>query len=215
VICGMVLMNNLVWLRTCLQQARNIASFSELDTIERFVIPVLRMAGWEVDLLEPFHVRRGKPDNKSCRRKFDLELWVANADYPKFVFECKNISEEILLIEKGASSNRKDSTDFARQLRNYCIEGHHCFCSNYTTPVLTNGDRWILFTQAFVDSRRKEEIITVINKGELIAEDSSLDKDDFEHTIINALRRPPHQQEMPPYGWSRSQQECRTPDRFS
>lgn len=181
-------MDNLAWLRTCLQQARSITSFSELDTIERFVIPVVRMAGWEVDPLEPFYVRRGKPDHKSCYQKFDLELWEHNSHYPKFVFECKNIFTEICLIGKGASSNKKDQTDFIRQLRNYCLDSNFCFNSAHTTPVLTNGHRWILFTQAFTDPSRKDENITVDNRDELIAQDSCLEDANFEQTIINVLR---------------------------
>ena len=161
-------MLNLEILIERVNQATRIRSFYEQDTVERIVVPVIKLAGWDVDSIDPFYLRRKDTATRGHRRRFDLELHIPDHDKPKYVFECKSIKSNIQLIGKGASKNIDDDSDFARQLRNYCLDGNHLFEQNWSVPILTNGREWVVFTSSFTDVARKDENISKENFNDFI-----------------------------------------------
>ncbi|MCG6534388.1 MAG: hypothetical protein L7F78_06775 [Syntrophales bacterium LBB04] len=150
-----------------LSQANSAPGFDEQDTVERIIVPVIELAGWDIDSINPFYLRRKNTDNKSDHRRFDLELYTFDNEKPKFVFECKSIKVNFQLIGNGASKNTSTS-DYPRQLRNYCIDGNHLFDRNWSVPVLTNGYEWVIFTSTFTDNDRIDENITEANFNDFI-----------------------------------------------
>lgn len=165
-------------------------SFYELDTIERLIVPVLRIAGWKTDSVLPLFLKRDNGDNRSSNQTFDLQLFVINdLQNPKFVFECKRLEEDIIIEGKGASCNTKDPKDFIRQMRNYCTDGTHVFKNGYSIPVLTNGFQWVVFTREFVCKNRINENINGNNRNDFILSEAKLNDPDFDKKIIGTLRK--------------------------
>ncbi len=180
---------NLKILRKRLALARKLAGFDEPDTIERLVVPVLEIAGWPVNDLNPMYLRRGNRDNRSSQRVFDLQLHADGRADPLIVIECKKLSSTIFLEGKGASCNTKDQYDFVRQLRNDCLNPRFSCRRSLTTPVLTNGEHWIIFNSAFLDPERKDENISKMNFTDFVQHSCSLGDKMFEKSIVEALQK--------------------------
>lgn len=174
-------------LRDFMKQASGITNFGELDTIERFVTPVLELSGWSIESLNPMYLLRGNRDNRSANRRFDIELYLPTNEYPKFVFECKKLHANIQLIGKGSSDNLSDHSDFVRQLRNDCLNSNFKYKPGWSVPVLTNGQHWIIFKKAFTDNKRKNENISEQNMNDFILTDCNIGDDNFTK-IIETLR---------------------------
>lgn len=160
----------------------------ENDTIERFIVPIIKIAGWDIHSVHPLILRRGNRANSSNRR-FDLELYSRSNDkFPKFVFECKRLSEQISLIGKGCVKNLKDQKDFVCQLKNDCLSPNFCFSYDLTIPVLTNGEQWVVFTTELANKKRANESISESNYSDFIKMELSITDNDFEGKIINVLK---------------------------
>ncbi|MFH1674451.1 MAG: hypothetical protein ABIF87_13625 [Pseudomonadota bacterium] len=155
-------------------KAKKTPNFDEQDTVERLIVPVIQLSGWDIDSIDPFYLRRKKADTRSYRQRFDLELHIPGYEKPKFVFECKAIYENIQLIGKGASNNTNDASDFVRQLRNYCLDGKHLFEQNWSVPIFTNGCGWVIFTSMFTETGRKNENISEDNFNDFVRYNSSV-----------------------------------------
>jgi len=112
---------------------------------------------------------RGNRDTRSQNRRFDLELYAPNRHVPKFVFECKSLSTVIHLIEKGATSNISDNTDYARQIRNDCLNKSFSFSQGWTVPILS------------------DENISTGNIDDFILKDICLEHVDFEKNITSII----------------------------
>ncbi len=161
----------------------------EPDTIERLIIPVINIAGWDVDSINPMYLKRGNQNTKGSARRFDIELYCPQEmSNPRFVFECKRLNANILVMGKGASSNTADDTDYVRQLRNYCLDPKFNFSSACTVPILSNGKKWIIFKPAFSNRDHANENITTDNYSDFIAVEANLTDEDFETKIIKILK---------------------------
>jgi len=162
---------------------RTANNFDEQDTVERIIVPVIKLSGWDIDSIDPFYLHRKNADTLSNHRRFDLELHCPCKQNPKFVFECKSIRDNIRLIGKGASNNRNDGSDFVRQLRNYCLNGNHSFEPDWSVPILTNGCNWVIFTSTFTDKDRKNEKISKHNFKDFVRCASSVSDQDVSQII--------------------------------
>lgn len=167
----------LVEIQKRLAQAQNLTRLYEPDTIERFIVPVLSILGWDVDTLMPPQLLRGN-NNNATNRRFDVQLHIPNESLPAIVLECKSLNEHIVIEGKSAADNRNEKA-FARQLRNYCLSTKHSFRRGYTVPVLTNGRQWYLFKEKFVDPRYRNEEISQQNWDDYVLVETALDSEDF------------------------------------
>jgi len=166
-----------------IDEAKRTPNFDEQDTVERIIVPVIKLSGWDIDSIDPFYLRRKNADTRSAHRRFDIELHFPDKQNPKFVFECKSIKDNIRLIGKGASNNINDDSDFVRQLRNYCLDGNHSFEPDWSIPILTNGCNWVIFTSTFTDKDRKNENISKHNFNDFVRCDSSVSNQGFSQII--------------------------------
>jgi len=168
--------------------ALNKDEIHELDTIERFIIPIIEIAGWDINSIDPMYLKRGNRDNTSSNRRFDIALYCPREPaIPRFVFECKKLSENITILGKGSSTNTSDDSDYIRQLRNDCLNPKFKFGANWTIPILSNGVKWIIFKEAFTDTVRATENFTTNNVSDFIAAEADLDEGDFEAKIVTKL----------------------------
>lgn len=167
------------------RQAEPIENFHELDTIERLVVPVLALADWNIDLLEPMLLQRGNSDRRSEHRRFDLQLFKPENPAPRIVIECKEVRTQLNWEGYGWS---KRQTDHLRQLRVYCNNGSFKFLQGWTQPILTNGDRWIIVSEAFISTTHLATGITAENKDTFIVADCRLTDPQFPDTIINRIK---------------------------
>jgi len=166
-----------------IDEAKITPNFDEQDTVERIIVPIIKLSGWDIDSIHPFYLRRKNADTRSAHRRFDIELHIPGKYNPKFVFECKSIRDNIRLIGKGASNNTNDDSDFARQTRNYCLDGNHSFEPGWSVPILTNGCNWVIFTSTFTDKYRKNENISKHNFNDFVLCHSSVSDQDFSQII--------------------------------
>ena len=180
---------NLNQIRQRLNNAKSLEIFDELDTIERLIVLVISLVGWQVDSITPMYLQRGNRDNRSSHRRFDLELYLSQKESPRFVFECKSLNSPIKLLGKGAPSNTSDHSDYVRQLRNDCLSNNFSYKLNWTSAVLTNGEQWVIFGPTFVENGRKEESISEENKSDLIQLDCQIKEADFEQKINKYLSK--------------------------
>ena len=173
------------------KRLRNVSDkklIHENDTIERFIVPIIRVAEWDVDSINPLILRRGNQDRTSNHRRFDIELYSPLNDVPRFIFECKRLSDNIILEGKGDSRNREDGSDFVRQLKNDCLSVNFCFKHGWTIPILTNGEKWVVFKTEFTNQCRSNEAISASNYSNFIEVESSITDDDFEGQISRVLK---------------------------
>lgn len=178
-------------LKEIAKRLRNVSDkkvIHENDTIERFILPIIRVAEWDVDSINPLILRRGNQDRTSRHRRFDIELYSPLNDAPRFIFECKRLSDNILLEGKGDARNREDGSDFVRQLKNDCLSGNFCFKHDWTIPILTNGEKWVIFKTEFTNQYHANEAISASNYSNFIEVESSITDDDFEGKIIKVLK---------------------------
>ena len=180
---------NIEDLRNNLERCSQLASLCEADTIERFIVPVLKLANWPIDSINPLYLKRG---NRATRgnRTFDLELWRGDSPSPSFVFECKNLSCKISLLDRGALSNTtRLHSDYARQLRKDCVNTQFSCDPLSTIPVLTNGRVWMIFKSAFICPGQINENININsnNYNDFVKAKCSLSDSGFEENIISEL----------------------------
>lgn len=159
----------------------------EYDSIERFVVPIIEIAGWDIHSVKPLILRRGNQDRISKDRRFDIELYHSIQSAPRFVFECKRLCDNINLIGKGDLGNSSQS-DFVRQIRDDCLSGNFRFRNGWTSPILTNGEKWVIFKDEFTNPARANEVISNANYNDFVNVESSLTDADFEDKIISFLK---------------------------
>jgi len=159
----------------------------EYDSIERFVVPIIEIAGWDIYSIQPLILRRGNQDRTSKHRRFDIELYHPLQGAPRFVFECKRLCDGINLIGKGDLRNLGQS-DFVRQIRDDCLSGNYRFMEGWTSPILTNGEKWVIFRGEFTNPARANEAISNVNYNDFVEAESSLPDADFKDKIISILK---------------------------
>ena len=160
----------------------------EYDTIERFVIPIIEIAEWDIHSISPLFLRRGNQDRTSIHRRFDIELYRSIEAAPRFVFECKRLCDNINPIGKGDARNTNDQSDFVRQIKNDCLSGNFRFKHGWTSPILTNGEKWVIFKDEFTNLNRANEPISDANYSDFVEAESSLTDTDFKDKIMSILK---------------------------
>jgi hypothetical protein len=174
-----------------IHRLRNVPDKKEIheyDSIERFVVPIIEIAEWDIHSISPLILRRGNQDRISKHRRFDIELYHSIQAAPRFVFECKRLCDNINLIGKGDLRNLSDQSDFARQIKDDCLSGNYRFRHGWTSPILTNGEKWVIFKGEFTNPTRANEVISNANYNDFVNAESSLTDPDFEDKIISFLK---------------------------
>ena len=116
------------------------ATFHELDTVERLVVPVLATLGWDVDSIDPKILVRGNRANRGPRL-FDLNLYSGGRLC--VALECKAIAHGYK--SHDTSSNKSSDQSSSSQLLSYCTHDYG-FETGVTIPVWTNGRLWVKYS---------------------------------------------------------------------
>lgn len=170
-----------------LQQVEGNRDFHELDTIERLIVPVLVLAGWDTDCITPMELVRGNRSNRGKRRRFDLQVFASTKTTPRIAIECKHVNAPIEW--NGYGWRETDAKDFLRQIRNDCSSGRFPYEAGWTIPVVTNGKRWILLTDAFIQTQGMNGGIVEQSKSQFILADGCLCDADFAETVMARLTK--------------------------
>ena len=166
---------------------------SETDTQILLVEPVLSLAGY--DIYDPKIVKRASRGKNT--REFDIEIYKNGKLFLAIEVKSLGSSEFNIdkILEESSKSNvgkltkqnsrwTNSSGDGVGQLRAYCVNWPSKV-NNDTIPVLTNGEKWVLFDlSAFINKNNLEQ---GINRDMVVEAKSILDKDFFE-TIIERIK---------------------------
>jgi hypothetical protein len=139
---------------------------SEMDTHAILVEPVLEASGWNI--YNPFVVKRADRSSKVKNIQFDIECYttceygnrqlylaIEVKAYSSIEFNIDNIrKKKIGKLRKKNGAYRNTNRDGVGQLRQYCLNR-----TNFGTakPVLTNGQRWVIFKGDFLNEAKALE----------------------------------------------------------
>jgi len=159
---------------------------SEGDTSAILVEPILCLAGYNI--YSPFSVKRAS--SSPTARAFDIEAY--KDDHLFLAIEVKALSSDefnIGKLEEGIGKLRKGkekghwcncSGDGVGQLRAYCLNWKNKLAD--AIPILTNGERWVLFDLQKFRQRPEDPI-----KGDAIVANCSIEDNEFGEEVISKM----------------------------
>ncbi|MEM4406595.1 MAG: hypothetical protein QXS68_06070 [Candidatus Methanomethylicaceae archaeon] len=135
---------------------------SEIDTQVLLVEPILYLAGY--DIYDPYIVKRASRSRKS--QEFDIEVYKGHILLLAIEVKALSSNEFNINSDRGVGALKEEEGkwknyggDGVGQLRAYCLNRRNkVLCC--TTPILTNGQRWALFTsRKFLDKESAKDRI--------------------------------------------------------
>lgn len=160
-------------------ESLNSRKLSEIDTQVIIVELVLLSSGY--DIYDPYVIKRASRNPQA--QNFDIEVYQNNrlllAIEVKALSSCEfNIYQQSGKLFKNNHKWQNKANDGVGQLRAYCLNKK---LDSSTKPILTNGIKWLIFTNDFLNEA-KAEFPVDINKDAKVYDITNV------HDILNLLK---------------------------